>query len=89
MFNPHFRLGAPRGGDLLIELGIDPMTVREIADDERAIRCPVRGADYPERRFASLDPEPPLPHGLSEAGPDEPWNPASARGPAGRRWRRA
>ena len=88
MFHPHFRLGAPRGGDLLAELGIDPMTVREIADDDRAIRCPDRGAVYPERSFASLDPEP-LVHGLHEAPPDEPWDPAPARRPAGRRWRRA
>ena len=70
MFNPHFRLGAPTGGELRAELGIDPMAVREIADDERATRCPDRGAMYPERSFASLDPEPLPDHGLSEAGPD-------------------
>ena len=89
MFNPHFRLGAPRGGDLLTELGIDPLTVSELAEDDRAIRCPDRGAAFPERSFASLFPEPPPDHGLHEVGPDEPWDPAQALRPGGRRWRRA
>ena len=85
MFHPDFRLGAPRGDSLLSELGIRPETVDEIAEDERAIRCPDRGVDYPAYGFASLSPEPPAELGLRDAGPDEPWDPA----PAGRRWRRA
>ena len=89
MFHSAFRLGVPHGGDLLTELGIDPVTVSEIADDERAIRCPDRGAAFPEHGFASLSPESPPDHGLHEAGPDEPWDPAPAHWPAGRRWRRA
>ena len=89
MFHPHFRLGAPSGGDLLAELGVRPELVREVTDDERAIRCPDRAAAYPEHGFAGLVPEPSLDHGLHEAGPDEPWDPAPARGTAGRRWRRA
>ena len=89
MFHPDFRLGAPHGRDLLAEIGIRPATVDEIAEDERAIRCPDRGAVYPEYGFASLSPESPAEHGLREAGPDEPWDPAPARRPAGRRWRRA
>ena len=89
MFNPHFRLNVPRGGDLLTELGIDPVIVSGLAEDDRAIRCPDRGAVFPERSFASFVPEPPPDHGLHEAGPDEPWDPAPARRPAGRRWRRA
>ena len=83
MFNPHFRLGAPSGGDLLTELGVRPELVSEIAEDERAIRCPDRGAVYPEHGFASLAPEPSLDHGLHEAGPNEPWDPASMLSPAG------
>ena len=45
-------------GSLLAELGIDPHTVREIAEDERAIRCPDRGAVFPAHGFAGLTPEP-------------------------------
>ena len=82
MFNPHFRLGAPTGGDLLTELGVRPELVREIVDDERAIHCPDRGADYPEHGFASLDPDAPSALGLHEAVPDEPWDPASSLSPA-------
>ena len=89
MFNPHFRLGAPSGGDLLTELGVRPELVREVIEDERAIRCPERGADYPEHGFANLDPEPLPHHGLHEAGPAEPWDPAPAPRRAGRRWRGA
>ena len=89
MFNPHFRLAAPSGGDLLTELGVRPELVRELVDDERAIRCPDGGAAYPEYSFAGLDPELPPDHGLREAEPDEPWDPAPARRPAGERWRRA
>ena len=83
MFNPHFRLGAPTGGDLLTELGVRPELVREVTEDERAIRCPDRGADYPEHSFATLAPESSLDCGLHEAGPDEPWDPASPLSPAG------
>ena len=89
MFNPHFRLGAPSGGDLLTELGVRPELVSEVTEDERAIRCPDRAAAYPEHGFASLDPDPPPDYGLHEAGPVEPWDPAPVRRPAGRRWRRA
>ena len=89
MFHPDFRLGAPRGGDLLAELGLRPDLVREVSEDERAIRCPDRGAACPEHGFASLSPERPLDHGLHEAGPDEPRDPAPARRRAGRRSRRA
>ena len=89
MFHSDFRLATPRGGDLLAELGVPPELVREVSEDERAIRCPDRGAVYPEHGFASLYPEPSLEQGLHEAGPDQPWDPAPARVPAGRRWRRA
>ena len=83
MFNPHFRLSAPTGGDLLTELGVRPELVREVTEDERAIRCPEQGADYPEHGFATLAPESSLDRGLHEAGPDEPWDPASSLSLAG------
>ena len=82
MFHHDFRLGAPTGGDLLAELGVRPELVREVSDDERAIRCPDRGADYSEHGFASLAPDSSLAFGLHEAGPDEPWDPASSLSPA-------
>ena len=82
MFHPDFRLGAPRGGDLLAELGVRPELVREVCDDERVIRCPDRGAVYPDHGFASLYPDPALSLGLHEAAPADPWDPASSLSPA-------
>ncbi len=82
MFHPDTSLDLPLGCDLLAEIGIDRRTVREIADDERAIRCPDRGAVYPEHGFASLCPEPPLEMALQDAAPAEPWDPASSLSPA-------
>ncbi len=88
MFRPDHSFNLPTG-DLLAELGIDPLTVREVIDDDRAIRCPDRAAVFPAYGFASLTPEPPVDQGLHEPAPDEPWGPAPARRPAGRRRRRA
>ena len=82
MFHPEFRFRAPTGDDLLAELGFDRHTVREIAEDERAIRCPHRGAVYPAYGFASLAPEPGLELVLQDAAPAEPWDPASSLPPA-------
>ena len=89
MFHPDYSFDLPAGSSLLAEIGIDPLTVREVVEDDRAIRCPERGAVFPERRFADLTPEPSLEYALHEAAPDEPWGPAPAHRPAGRRWRRA
>ena len=82
MFHSAFRLAPPTGGDLLRELGVDRHTVRELAEDERAIRCPDRGAVFPEYGFASLYPEPALGPGLAEPAPCESWHPASSLPPA-------
>ena len=82
MFRPDTSLDLPIGSDLLAEIGVDRRTVREIADDERAIRCPDRGAVYPEHGFASLYPDPAFGHALLEAAPAEPWAPASSLSPA-------
>jgi len=97
MFDPDFAFDVPTGSSLLAEVGIRPELVREVGEDERAVRCPERGADYPIHGFASLAPEPApdrgpgqaIEQGLHEPGPSEPWNPAPARCPAGRRSRRA
>ena len=76
MFHPDTPL------DRLAELGIDPAAVREVIEDERAIRCPDRGAVYPAHGFASLYPEPAFGDALHEAAPSEPWDPASSLSPA-------
>ena len=72
----------PGSSVLLAELGIDPLTVREAIEHDRAMRCPDRAAVFSAYGFASLSPEPPLDYGLHEAGPDEPWDPASSIPPA-------
>ena len=89
MFDPDFAFDIPTGSSLLAEVGIRPEHVREVVEDDRAIRCPDRGAAYPVHGFAGLAPDRSLDHGLHEAGPDEPRDPAPAHRPAGRRWRRA
>ena len=76
MFHPDTSLDLPIGCDLLAEIGVDRHTVREIAEDERAIRCPDRGALYPEHGFAGLYPEPAFGMALQDAAPAEPWDPA-------------
>ncbi len=80
MFRPDTSLDLPIGCALLAEIGVDRHTVREIAEDERAIRCPDRGAVYPAHGFASLYPEPAFGHALHE--PADPWAPASSLPPA-------
>ena len=82
MFRRDTSLDLPTGCDLLAELGLDSRTVREIAEDERAIRCPERGPVYPEHGFASLYPEPAFGMALQDAAPAEPWDPASSLPPA-------
>ena len=81
MFRPDTSPDLPIGSDLLREIGVDRHTVREIAEDARAMRCPDRPAVYPERSFARLVPEPAA-GGLGEAAPSEPWDPAAALPPA-------
>ena len=82
MFHPDTSPDLPIGSDLLRELGVDRHTVREIAEDERAIRCPERGAVYPDHGFASLFPDPALGMALQDTAPAEPWGPASSLPPA-------
>ncbi len=82
MFRPDTSPDLPTGCDLLAEIGVDRRTVLEIAEDERAIRCPERGAVYPDHGFASLFPDPALGMALQDAAPAEPWGPASSLPPA-------
>ena len=81
MFDPDTSLDLPIDSDLLQEVGVDRHTVREVAEDERAIRCPDRGADYPAYGFASLSPEPVSGTALQDAAA-EPQDPASPLLPA-------
>ena len=82
MVRPDTSLDHPTGFDLLAEIGVDRRTVREIAEDERSIRCPDRGAVYPEHDFASLCPEPAFGKALQDAAPAEPSDPAWSLSPA-------
>ena len=41
-FDPEFDVVPPSGGALLAEIDNDRHTVREILDEDRAIRCPDR-----------------------------------------------
>ena len=81
MFRRDTSLDFLTGSDLLAEIGIDCHTVREIAEDERAIRCPDRAAVYPEHGFASLFPEPAFGMALQHAAPAESRDPASSLPP--------
>ena len=71
MFNPDFQLDVPTGGDLLAEIGLDPRAISEVIEDDRAMRCPDRGAVFPERRFADLF------HGSARTGGAVEWRRAS------------
>ena len=82
MFDPEFAFDVPTGSSLLAEVGIRPEHVREVVEDDRAIRCPDRGAAYPEHGFAGLVPEPAFGMALQDAAPAEPWDPASSLSPA-------
>ena len=48
MFHPEFDFGVPTSGELLAEFGLDPQTVREVIEHDRAIRCPDRDAVLPD-----------------------------------------
>ena len=82
MFDPEFAFDIPTGSSLLAEVGIRPEHVREVVEDDRAIRCPDRGAAYPVHGFAGLAPDRSLDRGLHEAAPAQPWDPASSLPPA-------
>ena len=61
MFDPDTSVDLLNDSDLMAEIGVDRHTVRELAEDERAIRCPDRRAVYPAYGFASLSPDPASP----------------------------
>ncbi len=56
MFDPDYAFDAPTGDTLLTEAGIDPAAVREVAEHDRAMRCPDRASPRsvrPRARFAT------------------------------------
>ena len=44
MFDPDYAFDAPNGRELLAIAGIDPAAVREVAEHDRAMRCPDRAS---------------------------------------------
>ena len=55
MFDPDYAFDAPTGCELLAVAGIDPAAVREVAEHDRAMRCPDRASlrsARPRARFA-------------------------------------
>ena len=67
MFDPYSRSDIPSTGELLAEIGIDRHTVREVSEDDRAIRCPDRDSVLPDRTVAVLDRRTPFEQALHEA----------------------
>ena len=55
MFDPDYAFDLPTGRELLAVAGIDPAAVREVAEHDRAMRCPDRASPRsvrPRARFA-------------------------------------
>ena len=66
-FDPDYDFDPPTGSALLAEIGVDRHTVREVAEDDRSIRCPDRDAVLPDRPVAILDDRTPFERALHEA----------------------
>ena len=66
-FDPGYDFEPPTGSALLAELGVDRHTVREVGEDDRAIRCPDRDSVLPDRTLAVLDHRTPFEQALHEA----------------------
>ena len=67
MFDPYSETGIPSTSELLAEIGIDPAVVREVIEDDRAMRCPDRDSVLPGRTVAVLDDRTPFEEALHEA----------------------
>ena len=66
-FDPGYDFEPPTGSALLAEIGVDRHTVREVSEDDRAIRCPDRDSVLPNRTIAVLDRRTPFEQALHEA----------------------
>ena len=72
-FDPGYDFEPPTGAALLTELGVDRHTVREVAEDDRSIRCPDRDTVLPDPTVAVLDDRTHFEQALHEAAlPDLP-----------------
>ncbi len=66
-FDPGYDFEPPTGSALLAEIGVDQHTVREVSEDDRAIRCPDRDSVLPNRTVAVLGDRTPFEQALHEA----------------------
>ena len=81
-FDPGYDFEPPTGSALLAEIGVDRHTVREVAEDDRSIRCPDRDTVLPDPTVAVLDHCTPFEQALHEAAlPDPPPGSFPARRP--------
>ena len=78
-FNPGYDFEPPTGSALLAEIGVDRHTVREVSEDDRAIRCPDRDSVLPDRPVAVLDDRTPFEQALHEAALLDLLGPSPAR----------
>ena len=89
MFHPDRSFDLPTGDSLLAEFGIDPAAVREVAEDDRALRCPDRDALPADRPRTAFGIDTRRDRALHGAAPVEVPGPSGAFPPADQRWRRA
>ena len=66
-FDPGYDFEPPTGSALLAEIGVDRHTVREVAEDDRSLRCPDRDTVHPDHSLAVLDDRTPFEQALHEA----------------------
>ena len=66
-FDPGYDFEPPSGSALLAEIGVNRHTVREVIEDDRAIRCPDRDSVLRDRPVAVLDDRTPFEEALHEA----------------------
>ena len=79
-FDPGYDFQPPPGSALLAELGVDRHTVREVLDEDRAIRCPDRDSVLPDHTVTVLDDRTPFEQALHEAALPDLLGPSPASG---------
>ena len=56
MLDPDFASDIPTGVELFAEIGLDPRSVEEVIEDDRAMRCPERDTVLSLRRSVRASP---------------------------------
>ena len=74
-FDPGYDFEPPTGSALLAEIGVDRHTVREVSEDDRAIRCPDRDSVLPDRSRRGPRPPHALRAGAARGGAPGPPRP--------------